>query len=254
MAATPLISENESAFLDLLLSQEKRDAGAAYQAVYKCSDKSAPVQASKMLAKPKIRDELKRRRAALAQKLNLTAADILGELRDVIVADPRELMEYRIGACRFCYGHGHQYQRTPNEYRQAIEAYRESNAAAVAAGKGEPDPCGLHFDAKGGVGYNRTTKPHKACPECHGLGVGYSYLKDSRTVSKAAARLFVAVEDTANGTKIKTRSADKSVELLMRHLGMLDPDRDDGKVSPEEKANEIKALLKEAGATVGRPQ
>lgn len=252
-AARPL-SPNELAFVDQLLSQPKHDAGAAYLHVYKCSKATARTSGAKMLARSWVKAEIARRKKERNVEQNLSVTDLLQELRNVVTADPRELMEYRRGACRFCHGFGHRYQRTPNEYRIALEAYKANNIINAKAGLAPLDPLGASFDTQGGIGYNPTVKPHKGCPECFGNGEGYSYVKDSRTVSKAAARLYAGIKETTAGVEIKTRAVDKSVHLLMQNMGMLEPDPDKGKETPAQKAAAVRELLQQAGATVGRPK
>lgn len=254
--ALPQLSPEERMFLDILLAQVKRDQAAAYAKAFGCSLKLAAVRATRLLKRKDIKDEIARMRKELMGHLHLNTNDLLKELRSVIVADPRELMEYRRGACRYCHGFDYRYMRTPAEYRADLAAYHAENLRAHKDPKRKTplDPLGALFDPQGGVGFNPTLKPDKDCPECFGQGQGYSYIKDSRTVSKAAARLFMGVKETGTGgIEIKTRPTDKSVELLMRHLGMLDPDREDGKQTAEQKAAAVRALLEQAGATVGKP-
>lgn len=253
--ALPDLTPNELAFISELLLQKKHDATAAYLRVFGCARSTAKANGGKMYRKDNVQAEIKKRRAQAVKEAGLDHADILRELHAVVTADPRELMEYRRGACRFCHGFEHRYQFTPNEYRQAKEDYllRNQQAHDKSAGRVALDPLGALFDVRGGVGFNPTEKPHKRCPECFGQGVGYSYVKDSRTVSAAAARLFVAVKETKDGVEIKTRSTDKSVELMMRHLGMLDAGNAGDKKTPAQLAAEIQALMQQAGATIGGP-
>lgn len=240
------LNANELAFIDRLLCQEKQDATAAYEYVYGCSHESASVNGSRMIARPSVKAEIARRRKERNVELNLSVADLLQELRNVVTADPRELMEYRRGACRFCHGWNHEYQRTPNEYRQAVETWRLLHK--------EDDPMGVNFPAQGGIGFNPHKKPVRACPECFGEGAGYTHIKDSRTVSKAAARLYAGIKETTAGVEIRTRAVDKSVQLLMQNMGMLEPDPEKGKATAADKAAEVRALLQQAGATIGKPR
>lgn len=249
------LNANELAFIDRLLCQEKQDATAAYEYVYGCSHESASVNGSRMIARPSVKAEIARRRKERNVELNLSVADLLQELRNVVTADPRELMEYRRGACRFCHGYMNLYQRKPSEYKADLDAYKAANASAAAkAGGPALDPLGEHFDMQGGIGFNPNRKPVKTCPECFGEGAGYSYIKDSRTVSKAAARLYAGIKETTAGVEIRTRAVDKSVQLLMQNMGMLEPDPEKGKATAADKAAEVRALLQQAGATIGKPR
>lgn len=242
MAAPPL-NPNQTLFVEYLLAEEKLDATAAYLKVYKCKPSAAMTGACKLMADPRVKALVEARKAERLEQLGMTSGEILKELRAVVTADPRELMEYRRGACRYCHGAGHLYQRTPAEYRRDLAEHMRK--------MGESDPLGLKFDVQGGVGYNRTVAAHPDCPECFGEGEGYSYPKDSRTLSPAAARLFAGVKQTKDGIEIKSRATDKSVELLMRHGGMLaDKDKDVGGTA-DEKAAKVRDLLAALKSTTG---
>lgn len=58
------------------------------------------------------------------------------------------------------------------------------------------------------------------CPACYGFGVQHLHVHDTREYSKAAARMFEGVEQTADdGFKIMTRRRADVEALLARHLG-----------------------------------
>lgn len=225
MSAKPLNPRN-LLFIDALYADPERIAARAYSLVYGIEGKPASVAASRLLRDERVKAEMARRDAEIAAAAPISPEEVRREITDLAKADPRDLFEYRRGACRYCYGDGFMYQRTPQEYRDAFAEYQ--------ALRGQTDPAGLHFDHKGGVGFNPNREPHPGCPECFGHGEGYTYIKDSRTVPKAAARLIAGIEETKYGVKVRTRSQDGAVELAARMHGLLAPkgDDQDGDVPP----------------------
>lgn len=207
------LNNNRLRFIAEYVSVMPRNAGAAYQRVYGCDDNSARANASRLMSDESVLAEIARREKEAAADLALTAEDVLRELFLVASADPRELSEHYVGSCRYCHGDGHEYQRTPAEYKRDFAAY----AASVP---GLADPLGIHFALLGGLGFNPKRLPNPACPECFGHGAGYEIMKDTRTLSPAAARLYQGVERTKHGLKFITRSPDKCIDLAGQYLGL----------------------------------
>ena len=227
-----------------------RNAMAAYMRAYQCPRQTANVNATRLMSDPRVKAAIKAAEVDMAERFGMTSEDIVKELRAVVVADPRDLIEYRRGACRYCYGVGFLYHRTPAEYRRDLAEYLKAESLKK---EGQArDTIGLKFDPQGGVGFNSTRDPHPDCPECFGLGVGYTHAKDSRKVPKAAARLYAGVKETKDGLEIRMRSPDKSLELMMRNLGML-ADKEKDKATAEEQAAAVRELVKAAGATSNGP-
>jgi phage terminase small subunit len=244
------LTEKQSLFVDYYLADGSLNAKAAYCKAFAARGKVAEVNGGKLLADPRIKRAITAARKELEVKAGLSAVELLKELRDVVTADPRELSEFRRGSCRYCWGEGYLFQRTPAEYRRDLAAYQAEQKLLAKAGK-DSDVAGVRFDLQGGIGYNRTRKANPDCPECFGEGIGYTFPKDSRHVSPQAARLFIGVKETKEGLEIKTRPVDKSLELLMRNMGMLDkPTLGDGAATAEDKAKEVRALLGALDAVV----
>ena len=132
-----------------------------------------------------------------------------------MTADPRDLMEYRIGCCRYCWGKRFLYQRTQAEFDREEAELAKANEDAVAAGK--PTKA---FNPMGGVGYDKRRPPNPECPECAGEGVGRTVFKDTRTISPAAASLFAGVKETKEGLELKLHSKDAAMDKVFRHLGL----------------------------------
>lgn len=212
----------------------------AYMKVYgKQSPAGAKASYMAMMRRPEVKayvaEGQKDVGKAMIEKAGERACDLIGGLQQIVEADPTELVEYRRGACRYCHGKDHLYHFTPAEYRLHLK-----KAGA---------------EDEGGPGYNRTVAPHPECPECFGEGVGYTYIKDTRTLSAGARKLFAGVEQTSNGARVKVRDQIRANELLMRNKGLLDPDPGSGDGNtPQQQAAAVRALLAEAGAITDAPE
>jgi phage terminase small subunit len=191
---------------------------AAIRAGY--SEKTSNEQAGRLLSKVSVRSRLDELRKERASRTNITADRVLTEAWNIATADPRELVEYRIGCCRFCYGEGHRYQRTAAEFERDEAAHSALCEKAIMDGKPHPG----EFDPKGGTGFNKLTDPNPECPECFGEGMGRTVFKDTSKVSKATASLFAGVKETKDGLEIKLHSKDGALEKLFKHLGLYELD------------------------------
>lgn len=211
------LNHNQLRFIAELLTELPRNATTAYQRVYNVSYDVANAASARLMANPRVQAEIARREEMLRTDLELTAADVLREIFLVASADPRELTEYHVGACRHCHGDGHKYQRTPAEYERDVAAHIAMRKHDKDRG---PDPFALEFDVQGGIGFNPYRDPAPDCPECFGKGVGYERFKDTRTLSPAAARLYEGVKRTKDGLEIKIRNREKSLDLAAQHLGL----------------------------------
>lgn len=214
------LNNNHLRFIAEYLAALPRNATAAYQRVYDCKYETAKVEAARLMADADIQAEIARRENELRADLELEAKDVLREIALVATADPRELTEHYRGACRHCYGLEFKYQRRPSEYDADLKAYLAHNVALAKEGKAAPDPYGVNFDIKGGVGFSTRRAPNPDCPECDGNGESYEIFKDTRSLSPGAARLYEGVERTKEGLKIKTRNRDKALDLAAQHLGI----------------------------------
>lgn len=98
------LNHNQLRFVAEYLAEMPRNGTAAYLRVYGCAYDTANTEAARMLADPRIREEIARREKMLQDDLALEAKDVLRELALVATADPRELTEHYRGACRHCWG------------------------------------------------------------------------------------------------------------------------------------------------------
>lgn len=158
-----------------------------------------------VMQRPHVKAEIERQSAQLLGKVKLSVEMVMQDIKQVLEADPRELIERKDGACRHCYGVGHLYQRTQNEMLRYIVDTRAK---------------GGEVDTAGGTGFNPTKEPNPECPECFGEGVPYSRIKDTRELSPAAAALYFGVKEGKHGTELIMRSKDAAREAAARYLGM----------------------------------
>jgi phage terminase small subunit len=206
------LNYNERHFVAEYVKGIPRNATEAYLRVYPtASRKSAGVSSSVIMQRPAVIAEIEKRERMLQADLHLEAAEVIREVALIASADPRELVEHLVGACRHCHGAGFKYQRKPQEYRDALAVYLKKNPE---------DPLGMSFDMLGGIGYRLDTGPNPECPECEGRGLEYTVMKDTSKLSPAAARLYAGVKMTKDGKTIQMRSQDKMAELAGQHLGL----------------------------------
>jgi hypothetical protein len=220
------LSVKHAAFVAEYVADPDRNPGRAYARVYRISDLSyAQPCGLRLLRRADVKAEITRQEAAAAEAAGITSDEVVRDITMIAKADPRGLFEIHRGACRYCYGRDHLYQRTPRELREAMATYLKEHPN---------DPGAVFFDHQGGPGFNATKQPHPDCPECWGRGELYEYIKDSRDWTPGAARLFAGVERTREGLKVKTRSQDRALNLAAQLHHLLRPEAEDteGNVPP----------------------
>ncbi|MBP2230811.1 hypothetical protein J2847_004120 [Azospirillum agricola] len=211
MALTPKKAQFAQEYL-VDLNATRAATAAGYSA------RTAKAQGARLLTDVDVQAAIQAGQAKRSERTAITADRVLVELWGMATADTNELVEHRVCCCRFCWGKGHLYQRTPNEMRQARAAYERDLKAAQ---KQEPPPDLIPpFDEAGGEGFNATREPHPNCPECFGEGHSRPVFRDSTTASAGAKALYAGVKTTRDGLEMKLHPKDKALELLGRHLGM----------------------------------
>ena len=221
------------------------NASAAYvRAGY--SERNANVNSSRMMAKDRVKAALARVRAKVAEEVGFTAAEALAMAADILRADPRELIEHRVGCCRFCYGEGHLYQRTAGEMARDRARHEQLVARRKERNKDHEDP---GFDAQGGDGYDIRRDPNPECPACGGEGQGRVVINDTRKVSKAAAALYAGVKETKDGIEVKLHDKTAMLDKMFRYHGLYEADN-------RQKAHEAAdpALLAALGEAMAQSQ
>lgn len=201
-------------FVMALLADPSHNATAAYLRVFRCSHATAQSEARRLLEREDVKAALEEGKAARLKRLELTQDDVLRDVFLGVQATGGELAEHVVDCCRHCYGDGFRYMLTPNEFRQALEAYLDAH--------GKADPMGLQFMEKHGtlVGFDPRKPPRDDCPECFGRGVANVIAKDTRYLTEAGRRQFAGVKMTKNGPELQLRSRDKALEIAAKHTGV----------------------------------
>ncbi|HCR1868702.1 terminase small subunit [Enterobacter hormaechei] len=180
---------------------------AAIRAGY--SKKSAEQIGYQLLQKTSVAQAIaQQQKASIARTLG-SADEVLAKMWQLATFDANQLSQYRRGACRYCWGFGHQYQ-----WRDMVE-FEEKRLEATERDKREPVDVG-------GYGYDHTREPNPGCPRCNGDGIGQPYFADTRKLSPVAALAYSGVKLGKNGVEITAISREKMFEAVMKRLGLAD--------------------------------
>lgn len=180
---------------------------AAIRAGY--SKKSAEQIGYQLLQKTSVAQAIaQQQKASIARTLG-GADEVLAQMWQLATFDANQLSQYRRGACRYCWGFGHQYQ-----WRDAVE-FEEKLAEALAKKGKEPND-------RGGYGYDHTREPNPGCPRCNGDGIGQPYFPDTRKLPAASRLAFSGVKVGKNGVEITAISRERMFEAVMKRLGLAD--------------------------------
>lgn len=235
-AARPL-TPRQRRFVELYLVY--LNATQAYREAYGCSAVVANRNGPRLLANAGVSVALSAAQAKRGERMEVTADAVFRELWSLYTADTNELVEYRRGCCRHCYGDGHEYQLTQREMdKREAEWEKRKNAKPTDV-----------FDALGGVGFDGRKEPNPECPECFGEGHGYPHFKDSRYLSPAARRLYAGVKVGKDGTEMKILDRFAALKLVGEHLGMFKPQGEPPE-SDDARAKRIRAELDAMDASV----
>ncbi|MBF9834222.1 terminase small subunit [Enterobacter hormaechei] len=180
---------------------------AAIRAGY--SQKSAEQIGYQLLQKTSVAQTIaQQQKASIARTLG-SADEVLAQMWQLATFDANQLSQYRRGACRYCWGFGHQYQ-----WRDMVE-FEEKRLEATERDKREPVDVG-------GYGYDHTREPNPGCPRCNGDGIGQPYFADTRKLSPVAALAYSGVKLGKNGVEIIAVSRERMFEAVMKRLGLAD--------------------------------
>lgn len=180
---------------------------AAIRAGY--SKKSAEQIGYQLLQKTSVAQAIaQQQKASIARTLG-GADEVLAQMWQLATFDANQLSQYRRGACRYCWGFGHQYQ-----WRDMVE-FEEKRLEATERDKREPVDVG-------GYGYDHTREPNPGCPRCNGDGIGQPYFADTRKLSPVAALAYSGVKQGKNGVEITAISRERMFEAVMKRLGLAD--------------------------------
>lgn len=182
------------------------EEGASHALAYKKGREMLQSQGVKGRARA-LRDE------AALDILSTTRA-LASHFLDVLQA-PRDVVQHRRGACRYCHGAGHRYQWREHEYLERLDEVEHHNntKGRGAAELMLPDPMG-------GFGYDEAAPPAPDCPNCKGRGVGYTYVKDTTELTPEEEAAFEGIEVSAQGLKAKYASKADAAAALMKLYGL----------------------------------
>lgn len=161
-----------------------------------------------LAANPLIVEAMQFMREQITERTGVTSADVLLRFLDIADADPDELIGLRVGACRYCYGDGGDYQWRAREYM-----------AAVTKAERNDDPLP---DIAGGFGYDHTAPANDDCEECRGEGIERVVARDTSKLSPGAKLLYGGVKVTKNGVEIIIADRVKARENVARIIGAYD--------------------------------
>jgi len=195
---------------------------AAIRAGY--SPDTARQMASENLSKPYIQIAIAEARKAQQTRTHIEADRVVVEAWNIVFADPRELVQIKVGCCRHCWGEGFKFQRTVGEFNHDREQH------ALKAGNL------ADFDEKGGIGFDPLKPPHPACPDCGGDGYPRTVLTDTRQLSPAARALYAGAKMTKYGIEVQMHDKAAFAEKLFKHLGLYEKDN-------QQKTDPLASLL-----------
>lgn len=176
------------------------------------------------LKKPEIQLAIAEARRIQRERTQVSADRVVIEAWNIMTADPRELVQVKVGCCRHCYGEGFKYQRTLGEFNRDREIH------ALKAGSVDD------FDEQGGIGFNPLKPPHPECPDCGGDGHSRTVLADTRHLSPAALALYAGAKHTKYGIEVQMHDKGAAMEKLFKHLGLYEKDN-------QQKTDPLAALL-----------
>ena len=184
-------------------------AAQAYARAYPdAAEASARTLGPRLLSKVRIAAAVEKAKAERAARTGITADRALAEVWAVATADPRELVQVKVGCCRCCYGEGHARQRTVGEMNRDREKH-------AAKGKDLAD-----FDEEGGIGFNPHLPPNSECPDCCGDGNARVVLADTRNLSPAAVALYAGAKQGKYGIEVLLQGKAEAQRKVFEHLGL----------------------------------
>ncbi len=189
---------------------------AAIRAGY--AESCAGQTAFDLLKNPEITKRIEERKEELAAAAGLSAEWVLHQWRMIAEADPNELQYSRIECCRHCYGIGHRYQWTEQEYFLRVEqaqAHRCGLKCSADCEFSKPPDC------MGGFGFTPHKSPVPGCPVCHGDGYENFLVADTRKLTGSARRLYAGMKKTKDGIQILMRDQDGALNNISKYLGMV---------------------------------
>lgn len=203
---------------------------AVVQAGY--SPKGANVAGAKLLANPSIRSYIEQKRSEKSKEILVDRTKVLSRWAELAFRDPSDLVETKVGACRYCHGADHQYQWTQGEWMKRCE---EIDDARLRNGNDVPEE---HLDPAGGFGYDPRRDPHPDCTECFGEGVPRVVVGNSRGNPQ-----YAGAKRTKDGLEVKIHDQMAALNNIAKNLGLLNDKVDlTADINVENKTNRDLAM------------
>lgn len=120
---------------------------------------SDPNYGRQLITNPNVAQAIAHQQKASIVRTLGSADEVLAQMWQLATFDANQLSQYRRGACRYCWGFGHQYQ-----WRDAVEFDEETAKAEGRDGARLPEDTG-------GYGYDHNKEPNPQCPRCNGEAV-----------------------------------------------------------------------------------
>jgi len=190
-----------------------------------------------LLTIPHVAQAIAQQQKASLVRTLASADEVLSQMWQLATFDANQLSQYRRGACRYCWGFGHQYQ-----WRDMVE-FEEKRLEATERDKREPVDVG-------GYGYDHNREPNPDCPRCNGDGIGQPYFADTRKLPPDAALSYSGVKLGKNGVEITAISRERMYEAVMKRLGLADSEFAQRlqQIEIERRQLEVEKLRKELAA------
>jgi phage terminase small subunit len=189
-------------------AKERAVAAAGYKTTH------ALMQADKLLQDPLVKATVEQ-----AVRKHMERAEVNGEaiMRYWLEIAMCEIPWPLAGPCRHCWGIDHQYQYTQAEYRTAMRKHTAEQLKKQPHNR-------VPFDDLGGMGFDRTKKPHPYCPECHGEGRNYARTLDPDKLTEAQRHAIDEIKVGKDGSvSLKMRDRSRAMENLQQLMGLIQP-------------------------------
>lgn len=187
----------------------RRNATEAYAASHPgVTRRTAATEGWRLLQNPEIRRVLDRIWNETLRTFETSREELIGKLVGIVTADPREISEVRIGACKACY----------------------DGDVTV------PFP-----------GYWNAAPDHQ-CRVCAGEGEPRDVFHDTRNLSPRALALFKGVKRTKDGIQMLQHDPLEAMEKLNRIMGLYEKDNEQKQTPLGEALQALMAGIHETGS------
>lgn len=174
---------------------------------------SAAVQACRLLRRANVVQRIDQLIEERAQRVRVTADEVLARLWAIATADVRELVSVRIDPCPRCWQHHTKERPTPTERR--LE--------------------------------QRRLRPNGSCGACGGGGQPRVAFADTRTMSEGARLLIAGVRRSSGGPEFELHDQLEALRLVGQHLRLWDGNAAEASEKPLMKSRSSEESAAPAG-------